>query len=317
MSSKGTSVYCKSNVQINYSWAWGTCFILPLSLSCCGWQCTSRTSVVSLMCSVLPWRVTKLSVLSRWHWMCCIVGKRCCARAWFSWKLSSPSWNNFISQQLQLFLLGDPRYSQFVFRSEEPRAPSPGWEWGGWGSRTLGSTSPACVLSPQKLLSSLRLWREIFSLHGSPLPPEPLSRADFSPPLQLQAGCCWADAEAARRRWPQSRPLALGVPGWSRPAHRAASAGKEAHTAEAGKVPWGLALSKNPPSLPSFFCPLLTYLSLPFQLEPLEGFLTACSVFFQRYQELGCKGEDGHWRSKGLSARLPIMRLAFWLSVFR
>lgn len=275
---------------MHYSWAWGTCLVPPLSLSCCGWQCASHTSVVSLTCIVLPWRVTKLSVLSRWHWMCCIAGERCCARAWFSWKFSTPSWNNFISQQSQFLLLGDPRYSQFVFCSSEPRLGV-----GRLGEQDAEQHQPSlCVVSTQvvELSSSLEGNHPLLPAWES-LTPEPPSRADFSPPLQLQAGCCWADAEAAGRRWPQSRPLALEVPGWSRPAPRSASAGKEAHTAGAGKVPWGPG-SPQEPTISSFSSALSLLPSLPFQVEPLEGFLTACSgVFFRGTKSLAARGRMG------------------------
>lgn len=282
MSSKGmTSVCCKSNVQIHYSWTWGTCLVPPLSLSCCGWWCASHTSMVSLM---LPWRVTKLSVLSRWHWMCCITGKRCCAREWFSWKLSTQSWNNFISQKPQPPFAGWSQVQsvRMLLRGAQGHLPVLGV--GRWGEQGAGQHQPGPVCCPHASCWALFISggeASSSACYGSPSHSELPSRGAFSPPLWLKAGCCWADTwgcEAVLA--PVPAPCSRG-PWLSCPAHCTASVGKEAHTAETGKVPWGPDFPhrcpKNPTSLFSSALPLLS--NLPCQPELLEGSLTAYRAF--------------------------------------
>lgn len=245
MSSKGWSVYFKSSLQIHYSWAWGTCLVPLLSLSCCGWWRASHTSVVSLMCSVLPCRGAKLSVLSRWHWMCCIAGRRYCARLWFSWKLSKQSWSSIVSQKAQPPFVGWWQVQSVHTLLWAAQGCLPMLRWGGGGSRVLGSTSLVLLCFPQATHFALHLRRGsiLFCLLWESLTLWAPRRGDFPSPL---AGCCWADTWGCKAVLASVPAPCSGVPGWSRPAHCTVSARKEARAAEAGKVLWGPGSPREP-----------------------------------------------------------------------
>lgn len=290
MSSKGWSVYFKSSLQIHYSWAWGTCLVPLLSLSCCGWWCASHTSVVSLMCSVLPCRGAKLSVLSRWHWMCCIAGRRYCARLWFSWKLSKQSWSSIVSQKAQPPFVGWWQVQSVHTLLWAAQGRLPMLRWGGGGSRVLGSTSLVLLCFPHATHFALHLRRGsiLFCLLWESLTLwAPRQRRRF-PPLWL--GAAGQTLEAARRCWPQSLPPALGSLAGAAQLIALWVQGRRHAQQRQVKCCGVLALPENPPSL--LFCPPLTSLS-PFPAWTAWGYPHCVTAAFSEVRK-ACL-QKGEW----------------------
>lgn len=205
------------------------------------------------MCCILPWKVTKLSVLSRWYWICSITGKKMLCRGMVYLGTFSRNLDEFrLPEGTAPFGWVAPGT---VSSPPAPRSPEPPLlgvqRLGGPGQHQPG---PVCCPHTVRWALFISGWEEEALW-------ESLSWFPPSRDLSLPAGCCWAGT------WSCEAVLALGPalpccrgPGCSRLLLALQSAGKEAHTAEAGKVlrdPGSLYMPQEPsisfhsPPLPS------------------------------------------------------------------
>lgn len=127
------------------------------------------------MCCILPWKVTKLSVLLRWYWICSITGKKMLCKGMVYLGTFSRNLDEFhLPEGTAPFGWMAPGTvsSPPAPRSPEPPASARGAEAGGpWAM-------PAwpCLLPPYSSLSSLHLRYEKKRHCGSPSADSPQQR---------------------------------------------------------------------------------------------------------------------------------------------
>lgn len=149
--------------------------------------------------------------------MCCIAGKRCSARARFSRKLSTQSWNNFVSETTAPFCWVIPGT---VGSHSAPRSPGPpaALGWGGGGSRAWAAPAWARGFPPRNSPFVSGGEASSSACDGSPSPSEPPRQRRLfpSPPAEGRGlpgrhpGAAGQTPEAARRCWPRSLPPLSG-----------------------------------------------------------------------------------------------------------
>lgn len=189
---------------------------------------------------------------------------------------------------------------------------SPGWGWGGWGSRALSNTSPACVLSPRKLLSCLHLWRGItlFSLRGSLSPLSPPAEQTFPLPSSCRRG---AAGQTLRLRGGAGRspgPLPSGSLAGAAQLIAVRVRGRRRTQQGQVKCRGVLALPKNPPSLLSLPPSPSFPLSL-FRLNPLRVSSLHVAGFFSEVPRAWLQGGGWALTEQGLISKTYYYEVSF------